>query len=61
MLEEYKGEDTAVREMRKHVAWYTEGFPYSAKLRGRINLCATREAMFDELERYASSTRFETE
>ncbi|MBQ3912857.1 MAG: tRNA dihydrouridine synthase DusB, partial [Lachnospiraceae bacterium] len=38
MLREYKGEDTAVREMRKHVAWYTEGFPYSAKLRGRINL-----------------------
>ena len=23
--------------MRKHVAWYTAGYPHSAKLRARIN------------------------
>lgn len=34
---EYKGEYTGVREMRKHVAWYTSGYPGSAKLRNRIN------------------------
>ena len=33
----YKGEYTAVREMRKHVSWYTAGCPHSAKLRGKIN------------------------
>lgn len=33
----YKGEYTAVREMRKHVAWYTTGYPYSAKLRQMVN------------------------
>ncbi len=58
MMISYKGEDTAVREMRKHVAWYTEGFPYSAKLRGRINLCPTMEAVFAELDAYAETTRF---
>ena len=32
-----KGEYTAVREMRKHVAWYTAGYPHSAALRRKIN------------------------
>ncbi len=32
-----KGEYIAVREMRKHVAWYTAGYPHSARFRGRIN------------------------
>jgi tRNA-dihydrouridine synthase B len=34
---EYKGEYTGIREMRKHVAWYTTGYPGSAKLRNRVN------------------------
>ena len=34
---EYKGEYTAVREMRKHVAWYTTGYPHSARLRQLVN------------------------
>ena len=32
-----KGEYIAVREMRKHVAWYTAGYPHSAKLRSMVN------------------------
>lgn len=34
---EVKGEYTAVREMRKHISWYTAGYPDSAQLRRRIN------------------------
>ncbi|NLK27062.1 MAG: tRNA dihydrouridine synthase DusB [Clostridiales bacterium] len=34
---EYKGEYTGIREMRKHVAWYTFGYPQSAKLRNKVN------------------------
>jgi len=34
---EYKGEYIAVREMRKHIAWYTAGYPKSAALRRRVN------------------------
>lgn len=33
----YKGEYTGMREMRKHVAWYTAGYPHSASLRRRVN------------------------
>ena len=34
---EYKGEYTAVREMRKHLSWYTVGMPHSARFRQMIN------------------------
>ncbi|MDE7425663.1 MAG: tRNA dihydrouridine synthase DusB [Lachnospiraceae bacterium] len=33
----FKGDYIGMREMRKHVAWYTTGYPQSAKLRGKIN------------------------
>lgn len=32
-----KGEYIAVREMRKHVAWYTGGYPGSANIRRQVN------------------------
>ncbi|MCM1048458.1 MAG: tRNA dihydrouridine synthase DusB [Clostridiales bacterium] len=34
---EYKGEYTGVREMRKHISWYTAGMPNSARLRQLVN------------------------
>lgn len=37
MMVQYKGEFTGIHEMRKHVAWYTQGLPDSAKLRAAIN------------------------
>ncbi len=37
LMIEYKGEYTGIHEMRKHVAWYTQGQKDSAKLRARIN------------------------
>ena len=37
LMIKYKGEYMAVREMRKHLSWYSAGMPGSAKLRGRIN------------------------
>lgn len=43
---EFKGEYTGIREMRKHVAWYTAGYPHSAKLRRMVNEMET----FTELE-----------
>lgn len=41
MQREVKGEYTAVREMRKHLAWYTSGMPHSARFRGMINSIET--------------------
>ena len=42
----YKGEYLGIREMRKHVSWYTSGLPNSAKLRDEIN----RVESYEELE-----------
>ncbi len=47
---QYKGEYTGIREMRKHVAWYTAGYPHSAKLRGRINEIESMDALKELLE-----------
>ena len=44
---ECKGEYTGVREMRKHVSWYTSGVPNSARLRQSVNMAEN----FEELER----------
>jgi tRNA-dihydrouridine synthase len=44
---QYKDEYIAVREMRKHVAWYTAGYPHSAKLRQAVNEVES----FKELEK----------
>ncbi len=45
LMTEYKGEYIAVREMRKHVSWYTAGMPDSARFRGRINEMETMEEL----------------
>ncbi|MCM1387444.1 MAG: tRNA dihydrouridine synthase DusB [Bacillus sp. (in: Bacteria)] len=34
---QYKGEYTGVREMRKHISWYSAGMPHSARLRDAVN------------------------
>lgn len=44
-LSDFKGEFMAMKEMRKHVAWYTGGFPNSSKLRNEINFVDTLEQM----------------
>lgn len=43
----YKGVYTGIREMRKHVAWYTAGYPNSAKLRARVNEVESLEELED--------------
>lgn len=42
---EIKGEYIGMREMRKHVAWYTAGYPHSARLRGMVNEISTYEML----------------
>jgi len=49
---EYKGEYTGIREMRKHVAWYTTGYQGSAKLRSSINEIEDIKGMEKLLEKY---------
>lgn len=42
---EYRGEEVAMREMRKYVAWYTAGYPHSSALRNDINQVTTLEEL----------------
>ena len=51
---EYKGEYTAIREMRKHVSWYTTGLPGSAKFRKHINEMETLEGLIETVEKLFS-------
>lgn len=37
MLIKEKGEYTAIREMRKHIAWYIKGFANAVEIRKRVN------------------------
>ena len=46
MMLEFKGEYIGIREIRKHAAWYTGGYPNSSRLRESINGVET----FDKLE-----------
>ena len=37
MLMDFKGDYIGIREIRKHAAWYTAGYPHSSQLRVKIN------------------------
>ena len=47
---ETKGEYIGVREMRKHLSWYTAGMPGSARLRQRINSAERFEEIAELVE-----------
>jgi tRNA-dihydrouridine synthase B len=44
-LIELKGEYSAVREMRKHIAWYTKGIRGASRIRGMVNEITSAEEM----------------
>lgn len=48
---EFKGDYLGIREMRKHVAWYTKGLKGSAKLRDEINQVETYEELEELLNK----------
>lgn len=47
-----KGEYTATREIRKHVAWYIKGLKNASVMRDRINSVQTKEEFKEILEEY---------
>lgn len=49
---EEHGEYVAVREMRKHIAWYLKGLRNSAKLRDEINKIEDYQEVVSKLEYY---------
>lgn len=51
------GEYTGIREMRKHVAWYTTGIPHSAKLRKNLGEMKTYEDLVESTRMYVKESR----
>mgnify|MGYP002623061670 CR=1 FL=1 len=51
MLAEVKGEYTAVREMRQHIAWYSAGFKGASNLRRKVCEAQSLEELYAILER----------
>lgn len=49
MMIEYKGSYTALREMRKHISWYTKGLEGSANLRRKINVIDSMDELKDAI------------
>lgn len=47
---QYKGDYIGIREMRKHLSWYTVGYPNSARLREHINAMENFEELLEGVE-----------
>ena len=48
----YDGEYKAVREMRKHAAWYLKGLPKSSEIRNVVNSLSTKQEVVNTLQKY---------
>ncbi|MEF9840485.1 MAG: tRNA dihydrouridine synthase DusB [Lachnospiraceae bacterium] len=46
---EWKGDYSGIREMRKHISWYTTGLPHASELRNRINMVESYEQLVNIL------------
>ena len=52
LLLKEKGEYTATREIRKHIAWYVKGMPNATVIRDKINSVETEEDFKNILKQY---------
>lgn len=60
-LIDLKNENIAVREMRKHAAWYLKGIRGNAKVRNKVNECNTREQLVTLLTDFVDEIEEKTE
>ena len=44
--------DIAIKEMRKHISWYTKNLKNSSDFRNRMNKIESEEELFSEIEEY---------
>jgi len=55
LLLKYKGEYTATREIRKHIAWYIKGLPGASSIRDQINRVESRDEFYNIVNEYLNS------
>ena len=51
MAVEEKGE-IAIKELRKHIAWYTKNLKNSSEFRNLVNQIETKAELINQLEEY---------
>lgn len=49
---EHKEEITAIREMRKHIAWYTKSMLNASEFRNEINKIEDKDELIKKIEEY---------
>jgi nifR3 family TIM-barrel protein len=54
-----KGESVAVKDMRKHFAWYLKGLRGAAEVKNRIMEVTTRDQVVSILDQYVESLKYE--
>ena len=59
LLLEEKGEYTATREIRKHIAWYVKGLKNASEIRNEINKVETADDFMNILKTYFDTLREE--
>jgi tRNA-dihydrouridine synthase B len=52
LLLNHYGEKGAMREIRRHVTWYTKGFPSSASFRSTLSQLREKEPLFEAIASY---------
>jgi nifR3 family TIM-barrel protein len=58
LLTDHFGEDKAMRDIRKHIAWYLHGFPAGSDLRRALALVKTRAELSELLDRLEPDVPF---
>lgn len=54
---EFKGDYVGIREMRKHAAWYTAGYPGASHIRRALNEVESYEALEELMQGFANLDR----
>ena len=49
---EHKEEITAIREMRKHIAWYTKNMPNASEFRNEINKIEDKDKLINAVTEF---------
>ncbi len=57
LLQKYKGERLAVREIRTHAGWYLKGLPQSARWRNEINTVSSASLFRETIAKYQMTMR----
>ncbi len=55
MLCNLRPEHVAVKEMRKHLAWYSKGYENSQNFRSYVNMAKNKEEIFELIEKFRNN------